>query len=457
MNSLRSRLHPNGLAAALLVFTLASTSALATASPAFQGLGRLPGLLTSRANAISSDGLTIAGAGYTPNGAQMGFRWTAANGLEQVSSGLPQTTIAYALSGDGQVIGGYAESIIDAKAYVWTSAAGPTLLFARGSLYSASSDGAVMAGDEMDGGTHQRHAVRWTAANGMKIIEPKGVVLGESRAFGINATGDLVVGEAVFPNYPNQRAFLWDAANGMVNIGSTDFGAGFSRADAISADGGVVVGTVQPGSSGPSLAFRWTAAGGTQWLTGLPTTVSSEAYAVSADGRVIVGTHDGDAFVWRADVGMVSLRGVLGADANGWRLVEAKAISADGSVVAGWGYNPQGQIEAWRAEVPAIIVTGVAPANSGHVALSVHTYPNPARGTVFVRANSSDPGAADATVLDLAGRVVRVLAPSAAGSAIREWAWDGRSNDGRNVPAGVYLVRVRVGGETRVGRIMRVE
>lgn len=76
---------------------------------------------------------------------------------------------------------------------------------------------------------------------------------------------------------------------------------------------------------------------------------------------------------------------------------EALGVSADGSVIAGSGSNPSGQTEARRAELPLAIE-------------------------------------GDAT-----------------------WRWDGRANDGRAVAPGVYLVRVRSGGDARVTRLLRVE
>jgi flagellar hook assembly protein FlgD len=58
-------------------------------------------------------------------------------------------------------------------------------------------------------------------------------------------------------------------------------------------------------------------------------------------------------------------------------------------------------------------------------------------------------------VVDLAGRRVRTLA------SCREFApglnrleWDGRDSAGRPVPAGVYLMRVRAGGESAVQRVV---
>jgi hypothetical protein len=51
----------------------------------------------------------------------------------------------------------------------------------------------------------------------------------------------------------------------------------------------------------------------------------------------------------------------------------------------------------------------------------------------------------DLTVLDVRGRVVRVLAVGPAAGE-RRIAWDGRSGDGRAVPSGVYFARLAVDG-----------
>ena len=52
--------------------------------------------------------------------------------------------------------------------------------------------------------------------------------------------------------------------------------------------------------------------------------------------------------------GMRALGAVLerqGVDLTGWILEEASAVSADGRVIAGTGINPDGDTEAWIADV----------------------------------------------------------------------------------------------------------
>jgi len=62
------------------------------------------------------------------------------------------------------------------------------------------------------------------------------------------------------------------------------------------------------------------------------------------------------AFIWDAPNGMRDLRDVLvsdcGLDMAGWTLTEAWDVSDNGLVVVGYGTNPSGQTEAWRAVLP---------------------------------------------------------------------------------------------------------
>jgi len=53
-----------------------------------------------------------------------------------------------------------------------------------------------------------------------------------------------------------------------------------------------------------------------------------------------------------------------GIDITGWQLTTVEGISADGTVIAGWGGNPDGYSEAWMVIIPepstlALLFTGV--------------------------------------------------------------------------------------------------
>ncbi len=86
--------------------------------------------------------------------------------------------------------------------------------------------------------------------------------------------------------------------------------------------------------------------------------------------------------------------------------------------------------------------------------LRVQADPNPAWGSVRLTIGGAGPGPRDVDVLDVTGRAVRHLArgmnmPSGGGSLV----WDGTTDSGARVPAGIYLVRVRSGAESRLTRI----
>jgi uncharacterized membrane protein len=146
----------------------------------------------------------------------------------------------------------------------------------------------------------------------------------------------------------------------MVSIGALTSGpASISQGADVSGDGSVIVGNSM-GAFGQE-AFRWTAAEGMQPLGDLPGgNFQSRAHAVSADGSVVVGEATGPlgltAFVWDSTHGMRSIADVLvdrfGVDLNGFRLLGAEAVSADGLTIVGVGINELGHSEAWVVRLP---------------------------------------------------------------------------------------------------------
>jgi len=82
---------------------------------------------------------------------------------------------------------------------------------------------------------------------------------------------------------------------------------------------------------------------------------------VSGDGSVIVGVdYDGSsgasAIFWDEANGLRGLEDVLqvdlGLDLTGWRLWDVTGVSADGTVIVGYGTNPLGRSEGWVAVIP---------------------------------------------------------------------------------------------------------
>lgn len=318
----------------------------------FQPLGDLPGgQFSSVAQAVSADGKSVVGGSMTAFG-QQAFRWTQPEGMIWLE---PMFSAA-AVSADGDLIVG--------GPYRWTRAGGMEtldLLLPNGGYgsgaHGVSADGGVIVGYGFRGAERTIEAFLWTEASGTIGL---GFLPGghTSYAEGVSADGLVVVGNS------SEQAYRWTAEEGMTPLGDLNGGLVQSFAVAVSADGSVIVGESDSDYLDPfedREAFRWTESIGMVGLGYLHENPAySSAAAVSADGRVVVGVsatlNDEEAFVWDAQHGMRSLQQLL-LDAGvtnleGWQLNRAWGISADGTVIVGSGYNPEGNTEAWRAVVP---------------------------------------------------------------------------------------------------------
>lgn len=93
------------------------------------------------------------------------------------------------------------------------------------------------------------------------------------------------------------------------------------------------------------------------------TQAASTPYAVSDDGRVVVGLNgSGDepgqprqACIWTPETGMIFVSDYLTSKGvtshNGW-ILSAAAVTPDGKMIAGHGYNPQGLPAGWIITLP---------------------------------------------------------------------------------------------------------
>jgi probable HAF family extracellular repeat protein len=309
---------------------------------------------------ISGDAATVVGeAGGRP---ALWTRATGSLGLGDFPGG-DANGGAFGVSFGGDVIVGNVGSASGVEAFRWTAdggmvglgdlaGAGPVASAALG----VSGDGAVIVGHSSRAWPILR-AFRWTAATGMVDLGSLPGGDGFALAHAVTPDGQIVVGGS--RTAAREEAFRWSEATGMVALGVVP-GAFSSRALAVSADGGVVVG-IGAGPSGFE-AFRWTAESGMVGLGSLdPSDFASSASGVSADGSVIVGIgsgaadFNGEAFVWFPGTGMLNLRDYLVtngvAPAQGWRLIEAADVSADGRTLVGTGLDPQGQRRVWIARI----------------------------------------------------------------------------------------------------------
>jgi probable HAF family extracellular repeat protein len=324
----------------------------------FIGLGKLgnPFSGESFATGVSNQGVVV---GYSPNQSAMteAFRWE-----DGVMSGLgAATSQAYAITPNGSAIVGSGQ--LTTAGYQAFRLQGGSMSglgdLPGGAFYSSaagvSADGAVVVGSSQSASASVGgyEAFRWQAG----VMTALGDLAGgffDSRANATSADGAVTAGRGLSAS--GYEATVWQGT-APTGLGDLPGGTFQSEALAVSADGSVVVGYGN-GATGKE-AFRWQG-GAMTGLGDLPGgQFSSQANAVSADGSIVVGSASDEtgpaAMIWTQAEGMRRLADVLAATGAvipaGWRLTAATAISADGHWVAGYGYNPGGFREAFRASL----------------------------------------------------------------------------------------------------------
>jgi len=214
-----------------------------------------------------------------------------------------------------------------------------------------------------------------------------------SGAYGVNEDGSLAVGLLYLATLCRANAGTWDLTNGDVTVLPAEFGkTAYTRANAVNADGSVIVGW-QDQPTGERTAAKWVK-GVEEVLLTRDGRFNGEAHAVSADGNTIVGggyALGDDAWIWQPQIGVRPIFGegsltaldvsddgtvVVGFSSksaficlassreardlitflkshgavvpDGWLLIAANLISADGNIIYGWGLNPDNLVEMYK-------------------------------------------------------------------------------------------------------------
>jgi hypothetical protein len=97
-----------------------------------------------------------------------------------------------------------------------------------------------------------------------------------------------------------------------------------------------------------------------------------------------------------------------------------------------------------------------SPGTLAHVRVSA-ARPDPATGPAGVRLDMPATARVRLDVIDVAGRVVREIDAGRLASGAHDLVWDGRDREGRATPAGIYWLRVRVGAEEALRRVVRLD
>lgn len=338
----------------------------------FQGLGDLPGGdFASLAWGGSADGTAVTGD--SDSGYPQAFFWTQATGMVPLPllPGREQNSHGDVLSANSTKVAGWCGwEILGWEACVWTFDGTQWTVEGLGDLaggkYKSHAHYMTPNGNVVVGQGNSDKcplACRWLWDGAVWVLQAIEYASGRSYwslAMACSDDGSIIVGERC-KSMP--IAFRWTKAKGMVDLGVLPK-MKCSSAGACSADGSVVAGLSYPtlGARSSGLAFRWTAATGMVGLGDLPGgSFFSEAVAVSADGSIVVGrsgtANGNEAFIWDAANGMRRVTDELVTNGvfmpAGWTLQEARSIAVNAGVVTivGWGINPDGYTEAWRAVI----------------------------------------------------------------------------------------------------------
>jgi probable HAF family extracellular repeat protein len=393
--------------------------------------------MLTEANCISGDGYTIGGRGINPQGKYEG--WVAL---------LPAILYPPILGSPGPQHANLGEAFaltIDIKNFARLTGGVPTFSatgLPRG--FSISEFGVITGKWSRDEAAPGDYTVTITAKNDVGSgsttftltlpppAPPQGTIDGDgflmqnkpagepnyytSAGNGVSANGQVTVGTDGIAN--DARAYTWTNTNGISGLPMVD-GAlrTYGIALAASADGNTIVGqaAVPPTEDGTErvAAVVWKPSAGTASKdketathyaesTATASTVSainigffsagttSAANAVSADGSIVVGYGDDkqagifyqvyQAFRWTADTGMVGLGWLPG----GTLFSQAWGISADGSTIVGVSassngtqamrYTPAGGMAGLGLPVGATYGRAVAASANGSVIVGYNTF-----------------------------------------------------------------------------------
>jgi choice-of-anchor B domain-containing protein len=87
---------------------------------------------------------------------------------------------------------------------------------------------------------------------------------------------------------------------------------------------------------------------------------------------------------------------------------------------------------------------------------TIAAVPQPSAGVVALELGAASVGPVQVTVFDAQGRRVRMLEARAAHAGPMRLTWDGRDDDGRAAPAGLYFARARAAGDEAWVKLIRL-
>lgn len=370
-----------GVLACAAAWSALASSALSAEKPGFRGIGLLPGGTWSAPASISADGRVVVGIAEINSSGDLGsFRWSAETGIELLEPDrpLPRYDVAFAVSADGQFIAGDIIENDRASPFRWSVDSGfeelgnlpGTNLFTRATDISA--DGRIVVGYSIVDGEMGFHAgaFRWDAETGMTETPPLASNYPQAQAYGISDDGTIIAGTSssranTEVDYDTAEPVIWVSGAEPRGLGFLAPGHTAANATGISGDGRVVVGASVDANQ-TWAPFRWTEADGMMDLGQLSEPREGMfPQAVSSDGSVIVGFVQAvdqlraAGFIWTEDRGLryfTSELSELCMDSflQEWSYVGVRGISGDGTVLIGFGTDPEGRDQGWVLRLPSL-------------------------------------------------------------------------------------------------------
>jgi hypothetical protein len=302
------------------------------------GLGFLAGgSAHSAARATDFEGRNVVGDAHDAKGTNRAFVWTPAGGLKELAlpNSLQPPSEAHKTSRSGGVIlgsGGTPRAVVGWMPAAFTIKPNASYAGYYGVAVSADESKFLIAADSDT-------TMIWQAGAGVTRTLA-GYPIGMSEDASIVITTDT-----------NECS----SSNGTPLPKATN-GKCFS-VRAVSTDGRYVFGM---GTDFAKLA-RWRVGSAALEEISLPAAVGViNVMGTNHDGSVVIGyavTSDADEvyWVWTESKGLVYIQNYMaaaGVSALGWSLLTPEAVSGNGKVIVGWGNNGNGDVEAFRLNVP---------------------------------------------------------------------------------------------------------
>lgn len=458
------------------------------------GLAAIPAIAESTLTFV--DGIFLAGlsadgnvaTGNTNDGFFTACRWTEADGVVNLGQSAGQLLGRGAgipdVSADGERISSTIASL-DTTVVTqgrWTNGFGweqtmPPLLpngtvidESVGSAYGISGDGETVVGLYWAVGG-RAYASSWTQAGGMVNLGSQAVTH-DSRANGANYDGTVIVGWSANPDSSLWMPTVWE--DGAMTVLS--YTAGWCEAKAVNPAGNIIVGSTYDFDNSIVSAGMWVKEG-SEWneydLGYLPGTFPYGVgevvpWDLNADGTIVVGSNRFDnwtsaGFVWTQDEGLLRaddfLAGLGIALSDSFVIAEMTAISEDGKTMTGIGYNRFFFPREYRSFVVKTDDPSPVPEAWVSSALEIgQPHPNPFNPSTSLVLTLKRDMRVQLEIYDVRGRRIRLLHDGLLGAGEHVMNWDGRQDDGRSAPSGVFLARLTDGvGFSQVRRMMLVK